>query len=113
MRSGRDTVSALAVNVEPLAVDVSCTDDALRVVLADGREIAVPLVWFPRLLNATPEQRKQWRLIGGEPEGKVEAFGRKIDSPGMSIHSPRVNFRAPGAKLNSPRVNLLTGRVSA
>jgi hypothetical protein len=58
-------VSTLAVNVEPLAVDVSCTDDALQVVLADGREIAVPLVWFPRLLNATPEQRKEWRLIGG------------------------------------------------
>jgi uncharacterized protein DUF2442 len=61
----RDIVSTLAVNVEPLAVDVTCTDDALQVVLADGREIAVPLVWFPRLLNATPEQRKEWRLIGG------------------------------------------------
>ena len=58
-------MSTLAVNVEPLAVDVRCTDDALRVVLADGREIAVPLVWFPRLLNATTEQRKEWRLIGG------------------------------------------------
>lgn len=58
-------MSTLAVNVEPVAVDVSCTDDALRVVLADGREVSVPLVWFPRLLNATPEQRKEWRLIGG------------------------------------------------
>jgi hypothetical protein len=58
-------LNTLAVNVEPLAVDVRCADDALRVVLADGREIAVPLVWFPRLLNATAEQRKEWRLIGG------------------------------------------------
>ena len=58
-------MSTLVVNVEPLAIDVSCTDYALRVVLADGREIAVPLVWFPRLVNATPEQRKEWRLIGG------------------------------------------------
>ena len=58
-------MSTLAVNVEPLAVDVTCTDDALQVVLADGREIAVPLVWFLRLLNATPEERKEWRLIGG------------------------------------------------
>src|SRR5215210_8864009 len=61
----RNGMSTLAVEVEPLAVDVSCTDDALRVVLADGREITVPLVWFPRLLDATPEQRKEWRLIGG------------------------------------------------
>lgn len=58
-------MSTLAINVEPLAVDVTCSDNALQVVLADGREIAVPLVWFPRLLNATPEQRKEWRLIGG------------------------------------------------
>jgi hypothetical protein len=35
------------------------------VTLADGREIAAPLVWFPRLLKAAPEQREEWRLIGG------------------------------------------------
>ena len=58
-------MSTLAVEVEPLAVEVSCTDDSLRVVLAEGREISVPLIWFPRLQKATPEQRKQWRLIGG------------------------------------------------
>jgi len=57
-------MSTLALNVEPLAEDVICTDDALRVILADGREIAVPLVWFPRLQDATPDQRKDWRLIG-------------------------------------------------
>jgi len=54
-----------AVKYEPLACDVTCTENALQVVLADGREIAVPLVWFPRLQEATPDQRKDWRLIGG------------------------------------------------
>lgn len=39
----------LAVEVEPLAVEVACTDHSLNVVLADGREIAAPLVWFSRL----------------------------------------------------------------
>ncbi|MBA3441120.1 MAG: DUF2442 domain-containing protein [Pyrinomonadaceae bacterium] len=58
-------MSTLAVDVEPLAVDVSCTEDNLRVVLADGREISVPLVWSRRLQKATPEERKRWRLIGG------------------------------------------------
>jgi hypothetical protein len=57
-------MSTSAIDVEPLAVDVTCTDDALRVVLADGREISAPLVWFPRLQKATPDQRKEWRLIG-------------------------------------------------
>lgn len=32
--------------------------------LADGREISAPLEWFPRLRDATPAQRTQWRLIG-------------------------------------------------
>jgi hypothetical protein len=54
----------LAEKVEPLAIDISFTDDALHVVLADGREISAPLQWFPRLLKATPEQRAQWELIG-------------------------------------------------
>lgn len=58
-------MSILAVEVESLAVDVSCTADSLCVVLADGREIAAPLVWFPRLQNATSKERKHWRLIGG------------------------------------------------
>ena len=47
-----------------LAVDVRFTDDALHVRLADGREISVPLEWFPRLRDATPEQRNNWRFIG-------------------------------------------------
>lgn len=58
-------MSIFALKVEPLAVDVSFSSDALRVVLADGRELSVPLAWFPRLLNATEEQRRDWRLIGG------------------------------------------------
>lgn len=58
-------MSTLAIRFEPLAVDVSCTADTLRVVLADGREVLAPLAWFPRLKNATEEQRRKWRLIGG------------------------------------------------
>ncbi len=58
-------MSTLAVKLESLAVDVSCTADSLRVVLADGREVTAPLEWFPRLQKATPQERKQWRFIGG------------------------------------------------
>jgi hypothetical protein len=52
------------VKVDATAVDVSVLDDRLVVVLADGRELAAPLAWFPRLLEATPEQRRNWRFIG-------------------------------------------------
>jgi hypothetical protein len=37
-------------------------DNSLWVNLTDGRVIAVPLAWFPRLLNATPQQREQVEL---------------------------------------------------
>lgn len=57
-------MSTLTVKVEPMVVDVVCTDTALQVVLADGREVSAPLLWFPRLQNATPAQRQHWRLIG-------------------------------------------------
>ncbi len=56
-------MSTSAVRMDPTAVDVSVSD-VLHVVLADGRELSAPLVWFPRLLDATPTQRTHWRLIG-------------------------------------------------
>jgi hypothetical protein len=37
----------------------------LQVALADGREISVPLSWYPRLEKASPKDRKNWQLIGG------------------------------------------------
>jgi hypothetical protein len=52
------------VKVDASAVDVTVTDDRLVVVLADGRELAIPLAWFPRLLDATGDQRRNWRFIG-------------------------------------------------
>ena len=58
-------MSTSAIKVEPLVVEVACSADALRAVLADGREVLVPLAWFPRLRDATPAQRANWRLIGG------------------------------------------------
>lgn len=45
--------------------DVSLTDDTLSVDLVDGRTIAVPLAWYPKLLHATPKQRENWTVSGG------------------------------------------------
>jgi hypothetical protein len=46
--------------------------DAFVLHLEDGRSLTVPLEWFPRLRDASPEQRGHWRLIG----------------PGEGIHWP-------------------------
>jgi len=45
--------------------DVRFTEDNLSVDLMDGRTITVPIAWYPRLLHATPEQRKKWEICGG------------------------------------------------
>jgi hypothetical protein len=46
-----------------MAQSVSVSDDDLVVDLADGRTIAVPLAWFPRLAHGTATERDNWRLI--------------------------------------------------
>lgn len=43
---------------------VHVSDDTLTVDLADGRSIAVPLGWYPRLIHATATERDNWRFIG-------------------------------------------------
>lgn len=45
--------------------DVHVTEDTLSVDLIDGRTITVPLVWYPKLLHATPGQRTNWQMCGG------------------------------------------------
>jgi hypothetical protein len=57
-------MSVLGIKIEPLATSVSFQTDSLCVALADGREVVVPLEWFPALRDATDAQRQDWRLIG-------------------------------------------------
>jgi len=58
-------MSTLAMRLDPDAIDVEVTESALRLTLADGRELSAPVEWFPRLRDATVAQRQNWRLIGG------------------------------------------------
>lgn len=55
----------LALRADERVVEVSFSEDTLSVDLADGRTITVPLTWYPRLLNATKAQRKNWEIAGG------------------------------------------------
>lgn len=49
---------------EAMAAEVWFDSDMMHVRLLDGREISAPIEWFPKLRNASEEQRKKWRLIG-------------------------------------------------
>lgn len=54
----------LAPNSDERVEHVVVTEDALSVDLKDGRTITVPLAWYPRLLQATAEQRQNWQVAG-------------------------------------------------
>ena len=57
-------MSTPAVEVNPLAQNVSFTENDLVIELVDGRTVTVPLVWFPNLSNATPQQLNNFELLG-------------------------------------------------
>jgi hypothetical protein len=90
-------MSTLVENREVTAVEVSCTRDALNVVLADGRIISAPLAWFPRLVDATPKQRAAWELIGGGIGIHWEAIDEDISI--ASLLQPENYMRLPNEML--------------
>ena len=57
-------MSILTINNSKNAVDIAFEDSKMIVFLEDGRELSIPLEWFPRLRKATSEQLSKWRLIG-------------------------------------------------
>jgi len=59
------SASSAHSNADERVLDVQFTEDAIGVSLRDGRVISVPLVWSPRLLDATASQRMNWKIAGG------------------------------------------------
>lgn len=57
-------MSTLAVETHALAESVEFTDNDMVVFLVDGRKVTVPIVWFPRLANATKSQLENYELLG-------------------------------------------------
>lgn len=59
-------MSTSKIDVSELkAQQVAVTAEALTVDLVDGRTLSVPLGWYPRLLHASSQERKNWQFIGG------------------------------------------------
>jgi len=53
------------VPTSALAKSVNFDDEMMHVSLTDGRLISVPIIWFPLLRGATPEQRAKYEIGGG------------------------------------------------
>jgi hypothetical protein len=57
-------MTTLTLEVDPVAIAVTVTDKKLVVELEDGRSMAIPLEWYPRLLHGTKEERQNYQLLG-------------------------------------------------
>lgn len=66
-------------------------EDTLWVSLSDGRTIAAPLAWFPRLLEAAPEQRAMVELSKGGLHW--DALNENISVAGLLAGQPDLSHR--------------------
>ena len=80
-------------NIEPLAAEVSVTENELLVDLVDGRRISVPLAWFPRLLHASAQQRNEFELIGDGEGIHWPVVDEDISVRGLVLGYPSVEYR--------------------
>ena len=80
-------------SVDERVKHVRFTEDTISVNLMDGRTIAVPMAWYPRLLNASPEQLTQWEICGGGYGIHWEALDEDLSTEGMLRGAPAPEAR--------------------
>src|SRR3954449_2794920 len=95
---------------EALATQVEVSEDTLSVELADGRTIAAPLAWYPRLAHASAAEQRSWQLLGGGPglhwpAPAAERRSWQLLGGGRGIHWPALDEDISVA-------NLLAGQPS-
>jgi hypothetical protein len=75
LAKGDPKIRRAYVPTTALVESVSFDDDLMHLALTDGRVLSVPIVWFPVLHEATPEQRAKYEVGGG----------------GVSLHWPELD----------------------
>ena len=75
------SVSAL----EACAIKLWFDADNLWVLLADGRQLSVPLAYFPRLLKANDAQRQDYIISGGGSGLHWESLDEDISVDGLLL----------------------------
>ena len=93
----------LALTADERVDKVDFTSDALCVTLKDGRVISVPLAWYPRLLKATPGQRRNWEIIGAGYGIHWPDIDEDLSTEGLLRGAP-----APRSSANVPIADLVT-----
>ena len=78
--------------------DVRLTKDTLSVDLIDGRTIAVPLAWFPKLLHSTPQQLANWRISGGGHGIRWPDLDEDLSTEGLLRGAPAPHRSTPASR---------------
>jgi hypothetical protein len=90
------------LTTEPIAQRVSFDTNNMWVELADGRKLAVPLAYFPRLLHATVKQRKAYTISGGGTGLHWDKIDEDIYVPSLLMGvGDRTKNRSKNAKTRS------------
>ena len=76
------------VKLEPRISTIEVSDETITAHLTDGRVISVPSVWSWRLANATPEQRKNFQIIGNGQGVHWPDVDEDISANGMMDGTP-------------------------
>jgi hypothetical protein len=87
-------MTTLELETEPLATDLTVTEDELVINLSDGRRIAVPTAWYPRLSYATPQEQQSWIILGN---------GYAIEWPELDEHVGIAGILAGRHSRESPK----------
>ncbi|OOP55240.1 MAG: hypothetical protein AYP45_15910 [Candidatus Brocadia carolinensis] len=77
---------------EANATKIWFDNENMWVALTDGRQLSIPLVYFPRLLNATPEQRDNYELSGGGTGIHWEEIDEDISVPGLLLGNKDLTY---------------------
>lgn len=80
--------TAKDIPASPLVKRVSFSSEAFTVHLSNGLALVVPYWWYPRLYNATPKQRKNYRLIAGGIGVHWEEIDEDIHVSGLLQQKP-------------------------
>ena len=89
----------------PTIQDVTITDNTLSVDLSDGRTICVPLAWYPRLINASKEERDDWRTIGQGEGIHWEKLDEDISTKNLILGQPSGESQKSFQKWLNARIN--------
>ncbi len=71
-------MSIATIDVQPRVRNVEFSDKMFTVLIEDGRVVSVPIQWFPRLLNATAEEKNNWRVFQ-DSNGRDIIFWESLD----------------------------------